>query len=340
MTPTPAIQYAPTPDGFDIAYWRIGRGPVLIHVPNVQLSHVRTEWTIPGVRRWYETLARTFTLVRFDHRGSGLSSRGDTEATIDTLLLDIEAVAAAISPEPCVMFGWATGGLPAIAYAARHPSRVSHLILWSSFARDASHGQAPRLSALFAMAATDWPLFTESIAQAALGWRDAEQARLWAALLRDATSQAEFLAFLERRRHWDVTAELGRVAVPTLVMHDQHNALASDQRGRELAAKIPNARFQTCASTGGAPDDAAVDLVRSFAGPADAGYTGLAELTRREREVLSLVVQGASNTEIADRLCISIHTVTRHLTHVYAKTGTGSRTQVVRYALERGFDST
>ncbi len=339
MSTAPAIRYARTQDGFDIAYWKLGRGPTLIHSPNVQLSHVRSEWGIDGVRHWYEALARSFSLVRFDHRGSGLSSRGETDLTIDTLLLDIETVATATSPKPSVLFGWATGGLPAIAYAARHPERVSHLILWSSFARDETHGQAPRMRSLFEMAATDWPLFTESITQAALGWQDAEQARQWAALLRDATTQTEFFEFLQARRDWDVTDDLEKVEAPTLVMHDQRNALASEERSRELAARIPHARFQVCDSNGGAPDDEAIAALKSFVGLTDTGVTALAELTPREREVLSLVADGAGNTEIAERLFISINTVTRHLTHIYAKTGTGGRTQAVRYALEHGLGS-
>ena len=238
-----------------------------------------------------------------------------------------------------MVFGWATGGLPAIAYATRHPEGVSHLILWSSFARDETHGQAPRMRALFEMAATDWPLFTESISQAALGWLDAEQARQWAAILREATTPAEFFGFLQARRQWDVTDDLERVEAPTLVMHDQRNALASEERSRELAARIPNARFLVCDSNGGAPDDEAIDALKSFVGLADTGGTTLAELTPREREVLNLLADGASNTEIAERLFISINTVTRHLTHIYAKTGTGGRTQAVRYALEHGLRS-
>ena len=167
----PAIRYARTSDGVDIAYWKLGRGPVLVHTPNVQFGHARAEWSVEGMRRWYEALARHFTVLRYDHRGGGLSGRTGTPQALDALVQDIDAVVGreCEPDDTIVLLGWLSGGLPAIAYAARHPARVAHLVLWSSFARDATHGQADRLRALFQMAATDWVLFTESISQAALG---------------------------------------------------------------------------------------------------------------------------------------------------------------------------
>lgn len=337
MSRSPTIRYVRTEDGVDVAYWEFGRGPVLLHSPNVQLGHARSEWSVEGMRRWYEILARHFTVVRYDHRGGGLSSRTDHVQSLDMLVRDIDAVVGRVSSDPIVLLGWLSGGLPAIAYAAQNPSRVSHLVLWSSFARDADHGQAPRLSALFKMAATDWTLFTESISQAALGWRDAEQARRWAAVARDATTQREFFAFLEARREWDVADRLRQVRAPTLVMHDRSNALASEERSRELAAAIPGARLFICDTADGAPDDDALEALLSLVGLGEGMAAGLDELTPREREVLGLVIEGATNGEISERLFISINTVTRHLTHIYAKMGVKSRAQAVRFAIERGF---
>lgn len=336
MSTAPAIRYVRTDDGVDVAYWKLGRGPVLLHSPNVQLGHARSEWTVEGMRRWYQALARHFTVVRYDHRGGGLSSRGGHTQSIDALVRDVDAVATRISDEPLVLLGWLSGGLPAIAYAAKNPSRVSHLALWCSFARNADHGLAPRLRALFQMAATDWTLFTESISQAALGWRDAEEARRWAAVVRDATTRDEFLAFLEARREWDVTDRLEQVRAPTLVLHDRSNALAGEERSQELAAGIPGARLFLCDTADGSPGDDALEALLELVGLGAGMAAGLDELTAREREVLGLVVEGATNPEIAERLIISVNTVTRHLTHIYAKLGVRGRAQAVRCALERG----
>lgn len=336
MSSPPPIRYTRTSDNVNLAYWSQGRGPVLIHSPNVQLGHAGAEWSVPGMRRWYAALSRHFTVVRFDHRGGGLSGRAGGTQSIEALVRDVDAIGAETSPQPFVLLGWLSGGLPAIAYAARHPSRVSHLILWCSFARNADHGLAPRLGALFQLAATDWELFTESMSQAALGWRDADSAQRWAAVVRDATTPAEFRAFLKARRDWDVADQLGQVSAPTLVLHDPNNALASEERSRELAAGIPGASLRICETADGAPGDDALEAILAHVGLGQGQASGLTELTPRERDVLSLVVEGATNREIAERLFISVDTVTRHLTHIYAKTGTRNRSQAVRYALERG----
>ncbi|MEJ2504370.1 MAG: alpha/beta fold hydrolase [Gemmatimonadota bacterium] len=288
------------------------------------------------MRRWYQLLARHFTVVRYDHRGGGVSSRTEGAQSIDALVRDIDAVVERVSPDAVILLGMLSGGLPAIAWAARNPSRTTHLVLWSSFVRDVTHGQAPRLRSLFQMAATDWELFTESICQAALGWRNADEARRWARVTRAATTQDEFLAFLEARRVWDVDEYLEQVRAPTLVFHDRENPLASEQRNRELAAGIPRARLIVCESADGAPGDDALTAILALVGIGEGIAAGLDQLTPREREVLHLVVEGAKNREIAERLFISVHTVTRHLTHIYAKLGVAGRAQAVRHALEQG----
>lgn len=289
------------------------------------------------MREWYERLGRRFTVVRYDHRGGGMSTRRDgVVRSIDALVDDIGTIADEVSPEPFVLLGFITGGLPAIAYAARHPERVSHLVLWCSGARHLAQGNASRVGSLFQLAASDWELFTESLCQAALGWREADEARSWAAVVRQGTTQAEFLRFVEERRQWDVTAELENVRAPTLVLHDESNALTDSESGRELAARIADARFVACSTARGAPDSGAIAAIDALTGSGARDGTDLGELTPREVEVLGLVAEGATNAEVAERLFISVNTVTRHLTHIYAKTGMKHRTQAVRYALERG----
>ena len=338
MSAAPPVRYARCADGPSVAYWTLGRGPGFLHVPNVQLSHLQTEWTIPGVRRFYESMARSFEVVRYDPRGGGQSERGVADLGVDALARDVEAVADAAGLERFVLFGWLTGGLPAVAYAARHPDRVSRLVLWCSFARNVSHGAAPRLKSLFEMAREDFELFTESISQAALGWSDAEQARLWARVVRDATTQEELLTYLASRQAWDVTDLLAQVQAPTLVVHDEGNPLASPERSAELASGIPDARLVVCGSDGGAPDADATDAIRAFARGEGAGVA-VEGLTPRESEILAWIATGATNAEIAERLSISIHTVTRHLTHVYSKIGVQGRAQAVRFALDRGLSA-
>jgi pimeloyl-ACP methyl ester carboxylesterase/DNA-binding CsgD family transcriptional regulator len=333
----PSTRFAPAAGGAQIAYSSMGRGPALIEVPNVQMNHLQMEWRIDGVRRWCRHISRSHRLVRFDDHGSGLS-RGPPDFSIDALAADIESLADALHLERFALFGVITGSLPAIHYAAHHPERVDGLVLWNGFTRHADHGMHPRMRSLFEMATTDWELFTESICQAALGWENSNAARQWAAVLRRATRPDVFRAYLRARPEWDVSDLLGGVAAPTLVLYDASNRLASEERCRELAAAIPSARFAAAESVGGMPGVEATDAIERFLSAVmQTPPPSLADaLTTRETEILALLGSGASNAAIAARLGISINTVTRHLTHVYAKTGAPNRAAAVRYAIERG----
>ncbi len=75
----PRIQYAQTKDEVSIAYWTLGEGQPLVHMPNIPFSHIQLEWQRPEVRRWYERLAENRKVVRYDGRGTGLSERNVTE---------------------------------------------------------------------------------------------------------------------------------------------------------------------------------------------------------------------------------------------------------------------
>jgi DNA-binding NarL/FixJ family response regulator len=57
-------------------------------------------------------------------------------------------------------------------------------------------------------------------------------------------------------------------------------------------------------------------------------------LTRREREIVTLVAEGLTNKELADRLCISEATVRTHLTSIFLKLGVCNRLKLAVYAYE------
>src|SRR3990172_7863771 len=88
----PRIQYAQTVDGVSIAFWTLGEGTPLVHLPPLPWSHIQLEWQDTGWRRWYELLARNRMLVRYDARGAGLSDRDVGGFSLDAYLLDLEAV--------------------------------------------------------------------------------------------------------------------------------------------------------------------------------------------------------------------------------------------------------
>src|SRR2546426_121880 len=125
-------------------------------------SHIALEWQIPEWRSRMEQLAQNRMLIRFDNRGLGLSQRGILDFSVDALLLDLEAVVDRLGLHRFALFGTYTSGPLAIAYAARHPERVSHLILLSTWAR--ASDLVPRAAPLVELIEKDWTLLTEASA--------------------------------------------------------------------------------------------------------------------------------------------------------------------------------
>ena len=157
----PQIQYAQTSDGVKIAYWTIGNGTPLLYIPSPPLNHLQMEWQIPELRRYYQRLARGRMLVRYDHRGCGLSQRDVDEYSLDSLVADTHAVAERLGVTSFDLLGSVHSGPVAIAYAARHTERVRHLVLWCTYARGAAYSRTPRSVAIQGLLDKDWELYAE-----------------------------------------------------------------------------------------------------------------------------------------------------------------------------------
>ncbi len=248
----PRIQYAQTKDGVSIAFWTLGEGMPLVVMPNMPFSHIQLEWQLPEYRRWYERLAEKRMLVRFDPRGTGLSDRDVGDYSLDAWLLDLEATVDHLSIERLALFAPLHSGPVAITYAVRHPERVSHLLLWFSYARNSEYLRSPQLQTLRGLISQDWQLFTETVAHAVLGWSAGDPARRFAALMRESTTpeaaQATFAATLE----FDVTALLPQVNSPTLVLHRREYPMLDVAVARHLASRIPDARLALLEGTSAA----------------------------------------------------------------------------------------
>src|SRR3972149_3844227 len=184
----PRIQYAKTSDGVSIAFWTLGEGTPLVVMTDVPFGHAQLEWQIPEYRDWFEQLAQKRLLVRYDGRGFGLSDWDVTDHSLDARVLDVEAVAARLGLERFALFAPLHSGPPGIAYAARHPEQVSHLVLWCAYARPHDYARSPQVQTLRLLIAQDWKLYTETVAHAVLGWSAGEPARPMAALMRECVT--------------------------------------------------------------------------------------------------------------------------------------------------------
>lgn len=117
------------------------------------------------------------------------------------------------------------------------------------------------------------------------------------------------------------------------------NALRAGASGYILKRTPPDKILQAIREVhaGGVPMSAEIarKVLGTFREPAPAPAAADQELSRREQEVLELLSQGCANKEIADKLSISIETVTWHLRHIYTKLHVRSRTQAALIFLSR-----
>ena len=238
----PQIRYATTSDGVSIAYSRIGDGPPLIGMSPGIWESIAYDWKMPNLRAIAEASARFFTYVRYDPRGSGLSDRHVSEFSIDAMGRDLEAVADALPAEQFALFAPGSLGMAGTAFAARHPDRVSRLVLWSSCAHGADIENGP-LRQIRELAQSDWRLASEAMFQAVDNWANPEIAQEYAAMMRASVEPATYLRSLEAMRTWDLSGLLAQVACPTLVINPKANAYAPVDNARRLATGILGARL-------------------------------------------------------------------------------------------------
>ena len=122
--PAQEIRFCTAGDGTRLAYATSGAGPPLVKAAN-WLSHLDYDWESPVWRHWLAELSRRFRLVRYDERGCGLSDWDIGRFSFDDWVDDLEAVVDAAGLDRFPLLGISQGGPVAIAYAVRHPERVS-----------------------------------------------------------------------------------------------------------------------------------------------------------------------------------------------------------------------
>jgi len=245
------VRFCTTSDGAGVAFATTGEGPPFVKVAN-WLTHLEYDEESPVWRHLIEAFSRDFTLVRYDERGAGLSDReiGDDEFGLEPWLRDLEAVVDALECERFPLLGISQGGAVAIAYAAAHPERVTHLVLQGAYARGrARRGpeQAELSRALIALTRDGWGVPESAHAQlfaARLIPRGSgEQLRWLVDLQRLSASRDQAVRFRNAFADLDVDQLLPRVQAPTLVLHSQRDQTVPFEEGRRLASRIEGARF-------------------------------------------------------------------------------------------------
>jgi pimeloyl-ACP methyl ester carboxylesterase/DNA-binding winged helix-turn-helix (wHTH) protein len=250
------IRFCVTADGTQLAYATVGSGPPLVRAAH-WITHLDYDWQSPVWRHWLVGLARRHTLVRYDERGCGLSDHDVTVFSLDAWVQDLETVVDDLGLERFPLLGVSQGGAVAVAYAARHPERVSQLVLCGAYVegrmRRATTDEQRREAALqFEMVRLGWgredPAFRRFFTSSFIPDAPPELWESFAELLRRTSSAENAARLLESWAEIDVSEEAPRVTAPTLVLHARDELRVPVEQARRLAALIPNARFVPLAS--------------------------------------------------------------------------------------------
>jgi pimeloyl-ACP methyl ester carboxylesterase len=333
----PVIQYARTTDGLSIAYYAIGDGapPLVYLTPG---SHLEREWAYPEQRAWLQRLAQNHRLIRFDARGIGLSDRTQVFAP-ENATRDIEAVVRKERLNRFALMGGVGSAAIAVLYACQHPKQVTHLVLWCPYGRFRDFvASSPPLQALRAARPKDWHTYTEFLAEFLTGREDIDQARRFAAYLRELWTPDQYALSMEAGAEVDLTANLRKLALPVLVVQRREAAFPTTDVARKVAAEAPGARLVLLEGSAVAPflgdTTTGIDTINQFLSEANAPRPD--GLTEREVEILTLLAGGASNERIARSLSISTRTAERHVRNIYVKIVARNRADATAYAFRHG----
>lgn len=343
------IAFCRSRDGTRLAYATHGHGPPLVNVAH-WLTHIEHDWRSPIWQPRLTELGERHQVVRYDCRDTGLSDRDVDRVSLEAWVEDLEAVVDAVGLERFPLLGLGQGGPIAIEYAARHPERVSALVLCGTYALGRAR-RVPRrrgeTEALATVMRYSWGEENAAVRQmwttrlipdgtaAQMHWLNDLQR--WAASARAAVSSYRTCTSI------DVSAQARALTTRTLVMHCRGDTFVPFEAGCDLSALIPGATFVPLASNNHIllPDEPAwddfLDELRDFLDvPSPPDRVPFPRLTPREQELVELLAAGLDNAAIAGRLVISPKTVRNHITHVFDKLGVETRAEAIVLARDAG----
>jgi pimeloyl-ACP methyl ester carboxylesterase/DNA-binding CsgD family transcriptional regulator len=350
------VRFCRSFDGVRLAYAVSGEGPPLV-MSATWLTHLEHQWRSIAWRPWLDALVPGHQLLRYDTRGCGLSDRDASDLSFESWIRDFEAVIDAASLRKVAILATCQGGPIAIEYAARHPERVSKLILYGTFAEGRMRWhdrekQIEKARLLIELTRLGWAEENHALLQV---WANTfqpggtiEHWRSWTEQQRTATSAEIAIRMLEVNMHVNVRDAARKIKCPVLIVHAERDAVIPIEQGRVLGSLIPGSRFVQVDSENHMPlgDEPAWPgligemqqfLAEPVAMPAiRPEELRLCELTERERAVLEGIAEGLDNSELATSLGLSEKTVRNHITRVFDKIRVKHRYEAIVRARDAG----
>jgi class 3 adenylate cyclase/pimeloyl-ACP methyl ester carboxylesterase len=236
------IKFCTTVDGVRIAYSMVGQGPFLV-IPPGWVSHLQLQWEHPSARDYLEKGTRNHTFLFYDKHGCGLSERNRTEFTLESEVRPLEAVIDHLKLKRFALFGFSCAGSTAIAYAVKFPRRVSHLVLYDSYARGEAITTEEFKKSFSSLIRSAWGVGSKTLADMFLPGADVSALKWFTRLQREAATAEMASKLIDFTYNLNVIDLLPRLRVPTLVIHRKGDRAIPFHLGMEMASLIPNARF-------------------------------------------------------------------------------------------------
>jgi pimeloyl-ACP methyl ester carboxylesterase/DNA-binding winged helix-turn-helix (wHTH) protein len=244
------VQFCTASDGVRIAYALAGQGLPLVKASN-WLNHLEYDWQSPIWRHLLHALAAEYQLIRYDERGNGLSDWDVEDISFEAFVRDLESVVDATGLKRFALLGISQGCAVSIAYAVRHPERVSHLVLYGGYSRGrrmrGSCAEVEAADATLTLMRLGWgqenPAFRHIFTSLFIPGGTVEQMKWFDDLQRVTTSAENAVRIRSAMNNIDISGLLEQVTVPTLVVHCHDDAVVPFEEGRLMAARISGARF-------------------------------------------------------------------------------------------------
>jgi pimeloyl-ACP methyl ester carboxylesterase/DNA-binding CsgD family transcriptional regulator len=337
----PAIHHTAL-DGRSIAWSAFGTGPPLL-MGGWWSSHLELDWRSAAFRRFVLPLSEHRTVVRYDRAGTGMSDRSALPAEdLDWEVATIHAVLDSVDRGPADVLGVSFAAPAAIAFAARHTSRVERLMIFAGYASGPELAPPAARRSLEIVVNTHWGIGSRMMADFFVPESTHSDRAAFAIAQRRAMSASGACALLTAAYTVDIRALVREVRGPTLVMHRRGDRAIPFVQGRALAARIPGAQFLALEGANHLPwhgeVDEVVQALCEFEGVPVAARNGerLHALTSREKDVVRLIARGLTDQQIAGELVVSTHTAHRHVANVRRKLGVNSRAAAVAWAAQHG----
>lgn len=345
------IRFCTSPDGVQLATAVYGSGPPLLKAAT-WLSHV--DYAPPGMvyPALVDEFSRTHTYIEYDTRGSGLSQRRVDDVSFEAWVRDLETVADAYGYQRFVLLAFTCAAGVAVEYAARHPQRVSHLILYGGFATSYHSTSKPDPAIrregdlLVEVAEVGWgsncAAFRQVFVSKFMPDATADQQRVFDRLQRETATPDVAARYLRAMYAMNVKGAAARVRCPTLVLHAKDDQMVHFEQGRRLASLIPGARFVPLEGRNHVPfaNEPAwtefVREVRQFLGdglqPQNRAASSPLRLTPRQLDVLRRVACGQTDKQIARSLSLSPRTIEMHVAAALKALGCKTRAEAAHCA--------